>query len=120
GKFSSPEFRKPDRVIPAVGTRIGTPAIQRWNDLYFDLYLPSGTGPWPVVIYGAGANGAKGNAAGAVANRLAAPGLAPIAIKALANGGGPNGQITVTPKAGFGAAVTFPNGGRSVDADGNG
>ena len=44
-------------MIPAVGTRTGTPAVQGTNRLDFNLFLPAGAAPaggWPVAIFGHG------------------------------------------------------------------
>src|SRR5262245_24319546 len=57
GRFSSPDYETAADVIPAVGTLTGTPAVQGTNDIYFNLFLPSGPEPaggWPVVIGGHG------------------------------------------------------------------
>src|SRR5262249_274653 len=43
GKYVSPDYEvHPGEYIPAVGTRTGTPAVQSYNDIYFNLFLPSG------------------------------------------------------------------------------
>ena len=131
GKYSSPDYLTPctpptppeppcDQSIPPVGTRTGTPQVQGSNEIYFNLFLPSGTPPpggWPVVIYGSGSGGDQKNFTLRVAPSFAARGLALIAINAVGLGLGP-GTLTVNLVGG--QAVTFPSGGRSFDQDGNG
>jgi hypothetical protein len=124
GKYRSPDYENGDGVIPSVGTATGTPAVQETNDVYFNLFLPSGPEPaggWPVVIAGHGAGGGgknNGNVPVAIAATLAKHGLATIAINAVGNGGGPLGTLTVTKTDT--SAVTLPAGGRNVDRNGNG
>ena len=123
GKYRSPDYETANGVIPAVGTLTGTPAVQRTNDVYFNLYLPSGPEPasgWPVVItgHGAGDNKNTGNAPVAIAATLAEHGLATIAINVVGHGGGPLGTLTVTKTDT--STVTLPAGGRNIDRNGNG
>jgi hypothetical protein len=124
GRYRSPNYETAAGVIPAVGTRTGTPAIQQENDIYFNLFLPSGPEPpggWPVVIAGHGAGAAgknNGNVPVAIAATLAEHGLATIAINAVGSGGGPLGTLTLTKTDTI--AVTLPAGGRNVDRNGNG
>ena len=57
GAFDSPDYETASKVIPAVGSRTGVPAVQGTNRLYFNLFLPPGTAPaggWPVAIFGHG------------------------------------------------------------------
>ena len=65
GRYLSPDYAvHPGEYIPPVGTRTGTPAVQGVNEIYFNLYLPSGPMPpngWPVAIVGHGINGSKNN-----------------------------------------------------------
>jgi hypothetical protein len=125
GKYSSPDYQTPAGVIPAVGTLTGTPAVQETNEVYFNLFLPSGPEPpggWPVVIAGHGGGvGGKNLGSNPVesAARLAEHGLATIAINGAAFGGGPEGTLTVTKKDGSNP-VTLPAGGRTVDLNGDG
>jgi hypothetical protein len=124
GRYRSPEYENAEGVIPSVGTAAGGPVVQRTNDLYFNLFLPSGPEPaggWPVVIggHGAGVNGKNaGNIPLAAAAKLAQHGLATITINAVGHGGGPLGTLTVT-KADT-STVTLPDGGRNIDRNGNG
>jgi hypothetical protein len=123
GKFSSPDFEvHPGEYIPAVGTRSGMPAIQGYNDIYFDVYLPSGPRPeggWPVIIatHGGGGNkdGLFGGAVGAA--EAAAHGIATIAINAVGHGYGPNGTLTISQVGG--GSVTLPAGGRGINQNGD-
>jgi hypothetical protein len=121
GKYLSPDYETPEKFIPPVGTRSGTPAVQGVNEIFFNLLLPSGPKPdngWPVAIYGHGSGSDKNYNAFLVAATLAAEGIATIAINTVGNGGGPLGTLTVTPTVGDG--VTFPAGGRGIDQDGDG
>jgi len=69
GKYLSPDYEvhtgpgiPGGEYIPQVGTRTGTPAVQGVNEIYFNLYLPSGPRPaggWPVAINGQGSAGNK-------------------------------------------------------------
>ena len=45
GKYRSPDYETPAGVIPAVSTLTGTPSVQRTNEVYFNLFLPSGQSP---------------------------------------------------------------------------
>jgi dienelactone hydrolase len=121
GSFPSPDWETPAKVIPAIGTRSGVPAVQGTNTLYFDLFTPSGPAPaggWPVVIFGHGFTDSKHGAPIVVASTLAAHGLASIAINVVGHGGGSAGTLTIIPTSG--PPVTIPDGGRGIDQDGNG
>jgi hypothetical protein len=129
GRYSSPDYLEhPGEYIPPVGTRSGAPHVQGMNELYFVLYLPSGQAPaggWPVAIFGHGLANSKQGVAGAVngasmavAASLAQQGIATIAINAVGHGFGPLSTLTVTPTAG--APVTFSEGGRGRDQNGDG
>jgi hypothetical protein len=123
GRYHSPDYENPDGVIPAVGTRTGVPAVQATNDIYFNLFLPSGPEPpggWPVAIAGHGAGNGKNvaNVPFGVAAKLAQHGLATIAINAVGHGGGPLGTLAVTNTNG--TTVTLSDGGRSIDRNGDG
>ena len=82
GKYLSPEYMvHPGEYIPEVGTRSGTPQVQATNDVFFNLYLPSGTPPpggWPVAIFGHGSATNKNNQPLEVAATMAAHGIAKI------------------------------------------
>jgi hypothetical protein len=98
GKYVSPNYLTSEVIIPAVGTRVGRPSVQSWSDVYFNLYIPSGTRPlagWPVAIFGHGRNGDK-NFSMRVAAAMAARGIATISINAIGHGYGPASVLTVT------------------------
>jgi hypothetical protein len=127
GKYVSPDYETAEKFIPAVGTRTGTPAVQGVNELFFNLYLPSGpmpAGGWPVAIFGHGLGGSKqgggmgGGDSLALAASLAEQGIATIAINVVGHGVGSLSTLTVTP--GVGAPVTFREGGRGIDQNGDG
>jgi fermentation-respiration switch protein FrsA (DUF1100 family) len=130
GKYASPDYETTEKFIPPVGTRTGTPVVQGTSELFFNLYLPSGTRPaggWPVAIFGHGVGGSKqgatpappgGGDSLALAASLAKQGIATIAINVVGHGFGPLSTLTVTPSAG--APVTFLEGGRGIDQNGDG
>lgn len=122
GKYVSPDYQvHPGEYIPPTSTLTGTPAVQRMNEVYFNLFLPAGQPPaggWPVVIYGHSTSAHKNEEPLRVAGFLAAHGLATIAINVAGNGFGPLGVLTVNQATG--GPVTFPAGGRGVDQNGDG
>jgi hypothetical protein len=121
GKYVSPDYETPAKYIPAVGTRTGTPAVQGTNQIYFNLFLPSGPTPangWPVAIFGHGFGDNKNNSPLVVASVMAAHGIATIAINVVGHGRGPLGTLTIT-RGGGAPTVTVPAGGRGIDQDGN-
>jgi hypothetical protein len=123
GKFSAMNFETAGRFIPAVPTRTGVPAVQSTQDIYFNLFLPSGTRPangWPVAIFGHGFGDNKNNSPVAVAASMAAQGIATIEINAVGHGAGPNSTLTVLRSALNGGPVALSAGGRGIDIDGNG
>ncbi len=121
GKYSSPDYEvHPGEYIPPIGTLTGTPVASATNDIYFNLFLPSGPKPesgWPVAIFGHGATGNK-NAAFLVAAKMAQHGIATIAINMVGHGFGPLGTLTVT-KTDL-TSVSFSAGGRGRDQDADG
>lgn len=125
GKYLSPYYLvHPYQYIPAVGTRSGTPEVQDWKDIYFNLYLPSGSKPlngWPVAIFVSGVNGSKDDRAidlGFVAS-MARHGIATIAINKVGHGFGSESYLNVSLKN-HTAPITFPTGGRGFDQNGDG
>jgi hypothetical protein len=128
GKYVSPNYETAEQFIPPVGTRTGTPVVQGENELFFNLYLPSGPEPatgWPVTIFAPGTGSSKQGGVGpgggdplAVPASLAEQGIATIAINAVGHGFGPLSTLTVTPSVG--APVTFSEGGRGIDQNGDG
>jgi hypothetical protein len=56
GKYAAPIYAQ-DGIIPAFGTRTGTPEVWGQNDVFFTAFLPSDAPPpggWPVVLFGPG------------------------------------------------------------------
>jgi len=128
GKYVSPNYETAEQFIPPVGTRTGTPVVQGENELFFNLYLPSGVMPaggWPVAIFMPGTGSSKQGGVGpgggdalAVVAPLAEQGIAVIAINAVGHGFGPLSTLTVKPSVG--APITFAEGGRGIDQNGDG
>jgi dienelactone hydrolase len=121
GKYASPDYETPAKFIPAVGTRTGTPEVRGTNDIYFNLFLPSGSQPangWPVAIFGHGFGDNKNNSPLVVASVMASQGIATIAINVVGHGFGSLGTLTVNRNAG--GPVVIPAGGRGIDQNGNG
>lgn len=116
GKYVSPDYEvHPGEFIPPVATRTGIPTVQSENEVYFDLYLPSGFKPangWPAAIFGTGNNGSRHNSF-FVASMLASHGIATIAINPVGMGFGPHGTLTVNHTRGD--PVTFSSGGRGIN-----
>jgi hypothetical protein len=120
GRYRSPDWETPGKIIPAIGARTGVPAVQATNDIYFNLVLPAGPPPpggWPVAIFGHGFGDNKNNSPFVVAATMASHGIATIAINVVGHGFGPASTLTVTSNN---ASVTFSAGGRGIDQDGNG
>jgi len=111
----------PGEYIPPVGTRTDAPQAQGTNEIYFNLFLPSGAKPadgWPVVIFGHGGLLSKNSVPFQVAATMAANGIATIAINVVGHGSGPLGTLTVRQTVGD--PVTFADGGRGSDQNGDG
>ena len=121
GSYISPDYEvHRGEYIPAVGTRTGTPQVQGVNNVYFNLFLPSGPKPadgWPVAIFGHGNTQEKNLQPPSVAASMAAHGIATIAINAVGHGSGSLGTLTVSQSGG--GTVTFSAGGRGIDQDDN-
>lgn len=121
GKYLSPDYETADKFIPPVGTLSGTPVVQGANEIFFNLFLPSGPKPaggWPVAIFGHGNTDNKQGGPLTVAATMAAHGIAMIVTNAVGHGGGPLGTLTVNRASGV--PVTFPAGGRGIDQNGDG
>ncbi|HJY79776.1 MAG TPA: hypothetical protein VKK81_01650 [Candidatus Binatia bacterium] len=121
GKYLSPDYEAAGKFIPPVGTHSGTPEVQGMNEVFFNLFLPSGPQPpdgWPVALCGHGSGTNKNDLPFSVAGTLAAHGVATVAITAVGNGGGPLGTLTVNQVDGDSA--TFAAGGRGIDQNGDG
>lgn len=121
GAYTSPDYETAARVIPAVGSRTGVPAVQGTNRVHFNLFLPGGPKPaggWPVAIFGHGFGDNKSSSPVVVAASMAQAGVATLAINVVGHGGGQLGTMTVNRTVG--GPVTFSAGGRGIDQDGNG
>jgi hypothetical protein len=119
GKFTGQHWQNAGVFIPQVPTRHSVPS-QGSEDIFFNLFIPSGPRPtngWPVAIFGHGFTDSKQGAPFAVASTLAHNGIASIAINVVGHGFGPNSTLTVNQGT---TSVTFPEGGRGFDQDGNG
>jgi dienelactone hydrolase len=119
GRISSPDYTI-QQSIPQINTRTGVPVVQRTNDVFFNLMLPTGVKPangWPVAIFGHGFGGNKESVV-AVASVLASRGIATLALNVVGHGGGALSTVTVTRLDG--TSATFPAGGRSIDQNGDG
>src|SRR6478672_5296276 len=119
GKFTGQHWQNANVFIPQVATRQSVPS-QGTEDIFFNLFIPSGQRPtngWPVAIFGHGFTDSKQGAPFAVASTLAHNGIASIAINVVGHGFGPNSTLTIKQGA---TSVTFPEGGRGFDQDGNG
>jgi pimeloyl-ACP methyl ester carboxylesterase len=122
GKYLSPDYQvHPGQYIPPVGTRTGNLVVQSMNEIYFNLFLPSGPEPaggWPVALHTHGGPESKQGLSLAYVATMAQHGIATILINAVGRGFGPLGTLTVTPNTG--SPVTFLAGGRSIDQNGDG
>jgi hypothetical protein len=121
GKFSSGDYQAQPAVFPVVGTRTGSPTVQRVNELYCTLILPSGEKPaagWPVMVLTHGGTQHKDDFALRHAAIAASHGIATLAINAVGHGHGSLSTLRV--RLTDGREVAFPSGGRGIDQDGNG
>ena len=121
GRYVSPDYENTRGFIPPTGTRTGVPAVQKRNDVFVTIFLPSGPRPangWPVAIFGHGLGDNKNNSPFVVASVMAASGVATAAINVVGHGGGSAGTLVVS-RTGAGP-VTLSAGGRSVDQNGDG
>jgi Big-like domain-containing protein len=121
GAYDSPDYETALKVIPAVGSKTGSPVPQGTDRIHFNLFLPTGPTPaggWPVAIFGHGFTDNKNNSPFVVASSMAGAGIATIAINVVGHGGGALGTLTVNRAVG--ASVTFSAGGRGIDQNGDG
>jgi pimeloyl-ACP methyl ester carboxylesterase len=122
GKYVSPDYTvHPGEYIPTLGTRTGTPRVLSTAEVYFNLFLPSGTPPpkgWPVAIIGHGGGANKNVFPTFLAATLASHGVSTIAINVVGHGFGPLGTLTVSQTGGI--TTTLPAGGRGIDQNGDG
>ena len=120
GRFRSPDYQTPDKVIPPTGTLTGMPVPQGSNDLVLQLFVPAGAKPaagWPVAIFGHGFGDSLYGAPWTVAAVMASRGIATLSINVVGHGGGALGSLAVLRASG---PVVVPAGGRGIDQDGNG
>jgi Big-like domain-containing protein len=120
GSFTSPNFLVPGEFIPRVGTRTQSPAQHGSNQIFFNLFIPSGPKPaggWPVAIFGHGFGSNKEAAPFVLAAKMAQQGIAVIAINVVGHSGGPLGTLRINTATG---SVTVPAGGRGIDQNGDG
>jgi hypothetical protein len=121
GKYLSPDYEvHPGEYIPPVGTRTGTPVVHGVNEIYFNLFLPSGPKPdggWPVAIFGHGVVNNKNADSFLFAASMADRGIATVAINVVGHGFGPLSTLTVNQIGG--EPVTLLAGGRGRDQDGD-
>jgi len=121
GRYSSPDYRNDQLVIPPAFTRNDAPRVRKKSDVYFDLYLPAGSKPasgWPTAIYGHGFTDSKQGSPLTLAASLAARGIATLAINVVGHGGGALGTMTINTTSGN--SVVIPAGGRGSDQNGDG
>jgi hypothetical protein len=121
GKYLSPDYLShPGEYMAEVGTLNGTPVVTGVNQIYFNLFVPSGEPPaggWPVAIFGIGSAPNKNDQPIEVASVLASHGIATISINLMGNGFGPQGTLVVNRATG--GPVTLSAGGRGVDQNGD-
>lgn len=119
--FESAQYlERPDAVIPAVGTLATTPPLREHETVYLTVFLPAGIKPpqgWPVAIVAAPAGTSRNIGTHLFAAFHAAQGIATIGITSPGSGFGPESTLTVNFSGG--GSVTFLEGGRSYDQDGN-
>jgi hypothetical protein len=121
GKFSSSDYQAQPAVFPVVGTRTGVPTVQRVNELYCTLILPSGQKPaagWPVMILAHAGTQHKEDFALRHAAIAASHGIATLVINAVGHGFGSLSALRL--RLADGTDVAFPSGGRGTDQDGSG
>ena len=121
GRIPTVSFLKPKLTFESFGTKNGLPDPVGTEDLYFNLYIPSGEKPaggWPVAVIGPGANQNKEAFSVLLASKLAKAGIASLGINPVGRGFGPLSRNIVTLTTG--ATVNFPSGGRSRDMNGDG
>jgi hypothetical protein len=121
GKYVSPNYEVPGEFIPPIGTATGVPQVQGANEVFFNLFLPSGVVPangWPVAIFGHFVVNHKDDTPYRVASTLAAHGIATVAINSVGHGFGPLGFLMVNRQDQ--PPVRLPAGGRGIDQNGDG
>src|SRR5262249_31410347 len=110
----------PRRHPPRRGHPCGDAAGAGYETVYLTVLLPSGTRPaggWPVAIVAAPAGTSRNVGTHLLAAFNAAQGIATIGITSPGSAFGPESTLTVNLAAG--GSLTFREGGRSYDQDGN-
>lgn len=122
GTYVSPNYEVLGEFIPPIGTATGVPQAQGTHEVFFNLFLPSGSVPangWPVAIFGHFLTSThKDDTPYRVASVLAAHGIATVAINMVGHGFGPLGFLTVNRQDQ--PPVRLPSGGRGIDQNGDG
>ena len=119
GRISATSFLQPDQTMADLGTK-GVPPAVGTQDIYFNVYLPSGAKPaagWPVLITGIGTQAVKDLFNALWASELAHAGFALVAINPYMRGRGPLSTTTITRVDN--SKITFLAGGRGVDMNNN-
>jgi hypothetical protein len=120
GRIATTSFLQDDLMFSPVGTGTGLPEVAGTEQLYLNLYIPSGTKPaggWPVAVIGPGANQNKEAFSVLLASKLAQAGIVSIGLNPVGRGFGPLSTNTVMLVGG--TSVTFPAGGRGRDTNGD-
>ena len=141
GRYRSPQYLTActgptpqlpcDLAIPPVGTRTGTPLVQRVEDVYFNLFLPVATAQrprpaagWPVVIHNMGLADSKELGSFLLAPAMAAHGTALIGVNGVGQGFGPLSTLTLhvdlDGNGSVDSVTTFSAGARGFDQNGDG
>lgn len=119
--YESPTYLiNPAALIPPVGTLAETPAVQAYDTVYLTALLPTGPKPgtgWPVVIVPAPAGNTRNQSTHIFAAHYASRGIAVVAVNMPGSGFGPLSTLTVNFVGG--GSMTFPEGGRSFDQNGD-
>jgi hypothetical protein len=121
GWFWSPWYLGRDhRIVDSATARpLGGPFYSM--PVPFVILLPAGRPPaggWPLALVGHGYGGEMFGTALRIAGTLARQGIATAALTVVGHGGGPDGRLIVTPRAGSPLEVRVP--GRGVDVNGDG
>jgi hypothetical protein len=119
--FVSPNYLvRPAAFIPPVGTLAETPPVQAYDTVYLTVLVPTGPKPkhgWPVVIVPAPGGNTRNQSTHIFGSHYASRGLASIAVTMSGSGFGPDSTLTVNFVAG--GSITFLEGGRSYDQNGD-
>lgn len=116
GRVQMTSFLLPDHTFGSVGSREGAPPVTGSQDVYFNLYLPSGQKPangWPVALLGPGQSQNKEQFPTLMASTFASAGVATLVINANGRGFGPLSTNIITRTDN--SKVEFLSGGRGID-----